>query len=322
MAKAVEQTSAGIMVAHCGLGLGTNGTPMSVARAVHDGDTVTVEPIGNISTRFLGMDTPEVSFTLPDAPKTFRLISSPQWEAFLTDPFAPGIPPFDPPLPAALEAHLRAHTGPTCAANHVRHASAATKALQEMVEKDRVDSGASLEDFRFFLAFAGDIFDRYGRFLTYLNVDVAAPPRPRSYNERMLAEGWSVPYFIWPNINPFRKQPSLVGAVPVPGQVISDPSLDRARQSVAAARTAKKGVFQEQDPLALLPSELRLLGRGVERGASFFRPGADRWVIDLRTPTDQLLPPARYHEIPFSEDRLFIGTEFVPLFVEKGWVRA
>ncbi|MCP9624691.1 hypothetical protein FOH10_16360 [Nocardia otitidiscaviarum] len=321
MAKAVEQTRAGFIIAHAGLGLGSDGTAMSVARAVHDGDTVTVHPKGNISTRFLGMDTPEVSFTLPADPDRFHSIGSPAWEGFLTDPFAAGLPPFDPPLPAALEAGLRARTGPDCAANHIRHARAATKALEGLIETDRTASGANTADFRFFLAFAADIFDRYGRFLTYLNMDVPNPPRPPSYNERMLAGGWAVPYFIWPNTNPFRKQPSTVAAVPEPGQPITDPGLDRARQAVAAARAARLGIFQEADPLALLPSELRFLGRSVVGPTGLSRPGPDRWVIDLRAGDDRLLAPARYHEIPFAEDRLFVPVEFVPMFVERGWVR-
>ncbi|UFS97577.1 hypothetical protein [Nocardia huaxiensis] len=322
MAKAVEKSRAGFLAAHTGLGLGSNGLPMSVKQAVHDGDTVTVDPIGNISTRFLGMDTPEVSFSLPANPDAFPHIDSPQWAQFLTDPFAAGLPPFDPPLPPSLEADLRARTGPDCAANHARHAEAAHRALEGFIEKDRTDRGLDLADMRFFLAFAGDVFDRYGRFLTYINIEVAQhEPRPPTYNERMLAGGWALPYFIWPNINPFRKQSSTVDAVPVPGQPISDPSLNRARQAVGAARAARLGVFARQDPLALIPSELRMLARTVGKGAAGFRPGPDRWVIDLGAADDTLLPPAHYHEVPLPEDRLFVPVEFVPLFVEKGWVK-
>ncbi|MBL1076518.1 hypothetical protein JK358_19150 [Nocardia sp. 2] len=322
MAKAVEKSRAGFLVGHAGLGLGSTGKPMSVAQAVHDGDTVTVDPIGNISTRFLGMDTPEVSFSLPANPDAFPSIGSAAWTEFLTDPFAPGLPPFDPPLPPELEADLRARTGPDCAANHARHALAAHRALEGFVEQDRMASGLEPADFRFFMAFASDVFDRYGRFLTYLNVEAATTPRPPTYNERMLAGGWAVPYFIWPNINPFRKQPGMVEAVPVPGQPISDPGLNRARQAVGAARAARLGVFARQDPLDILPSELRFLARTVGKGAAGFRPGPDRWVIDLGTADDRLLPPARYFDVPLPEDRLFVPVEFVPLFVEKGWVKA
>jgi hypothetical protein len=92
MANAVDQLN-GLTIAHAKLASLANGDRMTVDNAVHDGDTVKVDPDGNISTRFLGIDTPEVSFTLPDAPKTFRPISSAQWTTFLTDPFAAGQPP-------------------------------------------------------------------------------------------------------------------------------------------------------------------------------------------------------------------------------------
>ncbi len=65
------------------------------------------------------------------------------------------------------------------------------------------------EEFRFFLAFAYEVMDRYGRFLCYVNReqrDAHHPePRPRSYNERLLAAGAVIPYFIWPNVDPFKR---------------------------------------------------------------------------------------------------------------------
>ncbi|WP_040805778.1 hypothetical protein [Nocardia concava] len=323
MSKAVEQTRSGLTVAHAGLGRAPDGTVDSVARAVHDGDTVSIDPAGNVSTRLLGMDAPEVSFTLPDAPKTFRSIGSPQWADFLNDPFAAGTPPFDPPLAAPLLADLRARLGAGCAANHAKHAGVATKVLEGLVDKDRTDKGATLEDFRFFLAFATDVIDRYGRFLCYLNVDVPkGQSHPLTYNERLLAGGFVTPYFIWPNIDPFRRQPVLTDAVPVPGQPISDPRLDAARQSVKAARAAHDGVFETADPLRLLPFELRYLGRVAERGGQTVRTGPDRWVIDLNATDGKLLAPHRYIEIPLPEDRLFVPSEFLPLFLLKGWAEA
>jgi hypothetical protein len=38
-----------------------------VRQQTHDGDTAIVDPRGNLSVRFLGVDAPEISFTLPDA---------------------------------------------------------------------------------------------------------------------------------------------------------------------------------------------------------------------------------------------------------------
>ena len=66
----------------------------------------------------------------------------------------------------------------------------------------------------FFLRDAKDVIDRYGRLLAYLTVNVdkdnlAAAPK-LSYDERMLEERMAAPYFIWPNLDPFKKQPTLL----------------------------------------------------------------------------------------------------------------
>jgi hypothetical protein len=323
MAKAIEQLPNGQMIGHAALGLRANGTRDTVKQAVHDGDTVVADPEGNLDTRLLGVDAPEASFNLPNQPpKKFFPISSQEWVTFLNDPFAAGLPAFDPPLPPLLVADLQARTGPTCAANHAHHATAATTAHEQFIENDRVQNNETLDSFRFFIAFAGDILDRYGRLLGFFNIDKQAPPRPLSYNERLLAAGAVTPYFIWPNVNPFRRQPTLVEAVPVAGQPITDPSLDRARKSVKDARAAHAGIFETADPLQLLPFELRYLARTTKRGAQDFRPGPDRWVIDLSAGDDKLLPPHQYIEVPLPEDRLFIPSEYTPLFVELGWKKA
>ena len=63
----------------------------------------------------------------------------------------------------------------------------------------------------------------------------------------------------------------------------------------------------------LEPFELRFLSR---------QKAPNRWVIDLsNTATNTLMHPTNYYTIPNSEDRLFIPSEYVPLFVEKGWQR-
>jgi hypothetical protein len=62
--------------------------------------------------------------------------------------------------------------------------------------------------------------DRYGRLLGYIQPDqpnTSAGRRFGSYNERLLAAGGVSPYFIWPNINPFRRASSITDAVPAPG---------------------------------------------------------------------------------------------------------
>jgi hypothetical protein len=56
------------------------------------------------------------------------------------------------------------------------------------------------------MAFAHEVTDRYGRFLCYMDTDNKPSKRDGrlTYNERMLKSNLAIPYFIWPNINPFR----------------------------------------------------------------------------------------------------------------------
>jgi hypothetical protein len=164
-----------------------------------------------------------------------------------------------------------------------------------------------------FLAFAHDVIDRYGRFLSFVHRDDRAA-RPRPYNEQLLAAGAAVPYFIWPNVGPFVRD----RRVPAPGAPIRGAHLDAARQAVDAARQAQRGIFEATNPLRLLPFELRYLSRTID-SPNPSRPGPDRWVIDMGATTGQLLAPHRYIEIPRVEDRLFINEEHVPLFVDDGW---
>jgi hypothetical protein len=124
------------------------------------------------------------------------------------------------------------------------------------------------------------------------------------------------PYFIWPNVNPFRRAPSVTEAVPAPGTAAQlaarERSLRQARRWVQQARDRHAGLYQQQDPLRLLPFELRLLAR---------RQPPDRWVVDLGRGDDVLVPPQFYFEVANPEDRLFVPAEYVPLFVERGWRR-
>ena len=63
MAKALESIQDKV-TGHFGLGANAQGidTPH---KAVHDGDTFAVRALGNFGLRFLGIDTPEISFRLP-----------------------------------------------------------------------------------------------------------------------------------------------------------------------------------------------------------------------------------------------------------------
>jgi len=312
MAKAIEDIGA-LKVGH--FGLGEHGAGIgTVPQQVHDGDTIVARALGNLSIRFLGIDTPEISLSLPPTGR-FESIGSAGWEAFLKDPFADRFGVID--LAPSLQAHLAARVGPKCGANHFRHAQAAQRALESEVQADLDQSGGDRAAFRFFIAFAGEVMDNYGRLLGFINCDQREPPRPPTYNSRLLAAGLAFPYFIWPNINPFRRHASLVEAVPVPGTAAllssREASLREARLTVRAARDAGRGVYAKADPLQLEPFELRFLAG---------RRAPSRWVIDLSSDGELLLPPQRYIEIPRAEDRLYIPAEYVPLFVERGWRRA
>jgi hypothetical protein len=316
MAKAIEQLPSGITVGHAGLGY-RSGVAGSVRQEVHDGDTIIVRALGNFGVRFLAVDAPEISFTLPGKP-TFIGLSDPRWDHFLANPFAGDLPPFDPPLSQGLRQYLRARVGGGTALNHYRHAAAAEDLLEEEVQKDLNALNQSEEDFQFFLAFAGEVMDRYGRLLGYINrhqPDPLSPEvRPPTYNERLLRAARVTPYFIWPNIDPFRRQTSPVKAVIPPGKANQlaeeDEALSQARQWVRAGRQEGLGIFDGSDPLRLLPFEVRFLAR---------RLPPDRWVIDLGKDDDVLIKPQRYYTIVNMEDRLFIPEEYVPLFAEKGW---
>jgi endonuclease YncB( thermonuclease family) len=318
MAKAIESLG-NLIVGHVtlmqwGTGIATPG------QAVHDGDTIGSDPKGNLSVRFLGVDAPEISFTLPEgSPEDFVDLDDQRWEEFLSDPFEPGLPPFNPPLADGLKAYLQTRVGPGCAGNHDTLAKAAKARLRELVEQDVQALGKTKETFEFFMVFANDVMDRYGRLLGYINRNQPDPtqpgPRPRSYNERLLEEGQVTPYFIWPNVDPYRKAGSVVAAAEafVPGSAHDaaehDPSLKFARDAVANARTNGLGVFAGAG-LQLLPFELRFLAR---------RQPPDRWVIDQSKDDRRLILPQDYYTVPFPEDRLFIPSEYVPLLMHQGW---
>jgi hypothetical protein len=290
-----------------------NGTVQTVADAVADGDTVGTQLDGTGSVRFLGVDAPEKSFEQPLGGAQ-RLDGVP-WEQFLTNPFAAGLPGND--LDPALVAHLQPRVGAGAAANHHRHAQAAETALQGLIQADVAALGQTLDQFTFFASFSYEVFDSFGRFLTFLNrnqPDANVPgPRPPSYNERMLESGRVLPYFIWPNVNPFREFDTVANAVPAPrtaNDVAERGALKRARDFVKNARAAGIGVFAAADPLRFEAFEVRYLGRGE---------APNRAVIDLSRNDDVILRPANYFTIQNPEDRLFVPPEFIPLFAARGW---
>lgn len=290
----------------------------SPAREVHDGDTVGLSTPLNFACRFLGVDAPEISFTIRTK-DTFIGIGAAKWKVFWTSGEWKNMP-----LAPALLDHLsqRIGDGDAVASNHETYAKQAEKELTNMVLADQEASATSDDDFQFFLAFGYEVLDQYGRMLCYLNAERAiftppAAPNVLSYNERLLGNGAAVPYFIFPNLQPFLAgQPFNADAITPAGfwkSVNAAARLKQARQLVAAARTAGNGVFKPADPLILLPYEIRFLAR---LGST----GPDRYVINLGTPGEnKLLKPEDYFTIANIEDRLFIPREFVPLFALNGW---
>jgi hypothetical protein len=294
----------------------SGGTPQSLQASVPDGDTTGVHVEGRMLVRFLGIDTPEKRIDLPGAnTDADKLLSSAAWEDYLSDPFRHELGVFD--LDADLRAHLANRIGPGAAANHHRHAVAAGESLVGLVQADMDALGKDTTTFRYFVAFEFEVFDSNGRFLAFVNRDQPNPtvpgPRPLSYNERQLEKGVALPFFIWPNIDPFRTL-NLVEAVLKPGTAPevanSSPALRRSRTFVQQARANKRGVFDDADPLRFEAFEIRYLAR---------RAAPDRAVIDLSRDDDVILPAQHYFHVPNPEDRLFIPPHFVPLFLDRGW---
>jgi endonuclease YncB( thermonuclease family) len=256
MAKAIEALESGLKIGHAALGA-RGDVPGSVRQQTYDGDTIIVDPDGNLGLRFLGVDAPEVSFPLPGNSTAFVSISDPRWATFLDDPFDLAFGAIDPPLDPALRASLAARVGRGAAANHAELAETAERALEVQIESDIAALQQTPETFRFFCAFAHEVMDGYGRLLCYINRDQpdADDPksRPRSYNERLLAVGHVSPYFIWPNVDPYRRSSGS-----------SMPCRSRARSHLPASRpkTATRSM-----------RHANRCGRPGSRGSASSQPG-------------------------------------------------
>lgn len=309
---AIEQLKSGLTIGHFGLGIHGNssGTP---AQQTHDGDTVSVRGLGNFSVRFLAIDTPEISFPLPDAPDHFISIGDSKWKSFLEDPFAPQYHPLD--LDAGLTADLKNRLGTGAAANHFRHAKKAREELLNEIEKDKNAMGWNDETFEFFLAFAHEVTDRYGRLLAYINRKDPSASRPADYNTRQLEKAAACMYNIWANVGSSAGQDSLSDRVIEPFTAnewaTRDKYMAHSRKAISDARGTGLGIFDQQDPLRIEPFEIRYLAG---------RRAPDRWVIDLSKHDDVLSAPQQYYRIKM-EDRLFVPEEYVTLFEAKGWRR-
>lgn len=295
-----------------------NGQPGTVLQHVHDGDTLNVVAKGNIGVRFLGIDTPEVSFAFPGPRLNFVSMDDDRWNDFLSNPFGDSVLPFEDPISDSLRQFIQAKVIDQPATHHHQHAEAATTGLRKMIAEDMQIMGQDPSEFGYYLNFGFEVMDGYGRFLCLVNRNQpqrSVPTlRPPTYNSRMLERGFAFPYFIWPNINPWDRPDSVMKAVIPVGSAKdlaeSDRELRTARDHVAAARASHLGVFDAKAPCLLEPFELRWLSR---------RTLPSRYVIDLTKNSDQILPPSQYHTIPNCEDRLWIPPEYVALFQQAGW---
>lgn len=300
---------------------GTHGDQAgSVPQIVHDGDTVKIRLSDNLGVRFLGIDSAEVSLPLPGS-DTFVTLKDARWDAVFTSGAWKDDLFLDPGLMLDLE--IRIGTGEGIAANQARQADRAQRSLEHAIQSDLDLSGKTKEDFSFFMAFAHEFLDGTGRLLCYLSCDrenfndrqLRDSHSASSYNEQQLASGAASPYFIWPNVQPF-----MSGKPFAPDNLDPDnfwlsiqrsSKLQQSRQSVREARKAGLGIYDPQDPLRLLPFELRFISR---------KKAPDRYVIDLsQSGSRRLLAPELYYTIPNPEDRLFIPSEYRLLFEATGW---
>src|SRR5262245_43323825 len=264
MAETFFTLSDGSPRAVMGIRRRNDGTVQTLDQSVPDGDTVGAQLDGTGSIRFLGIDSPEKSFEHPLGGD--QALNGPKWEQYLTNPFVNGYPA--QLLETELAAHLQARFGSGAAANHHQHAVAAGESLKQLIQSDATALGQTLDQFTYFLSFSYEVFDRFGRFLVFLNRNQPNPtvpgPRPRSYNERQLESGRALPFFIWPNVNPFREVDTVADAVLRPGTantIAETGDLKRVRDFVKNARAAGIGAFGA-NPLKFEAFEIRYLGRG------------------------------------------------------------
>ncbi len=301
-------------------GLGYYGNePGSPKQITHDGDTIKVYDAGNLGVRFLGMDTPESSFPIQDSGSSrFYQTDAGEWIEYLDNPEAKW-PQMKQVLGEELSQNfLQRLSGANPAQNHHQLAKATEDHLENIIIDDMQHFGYDQNSMKFFLPFAYEIMDSFGRLLCYVNTHVENRDERRpDYNYRMLEAGATLPYFIWPNVNPFRKESSLVAALfDNPGKfrenLQKDNTLQKARELVKNARSKELLLFQAGNELILEAFELRYLGR---------KKAHSRWFINIESGDYLLHHPLSYlHFLP--EDRLFIPDHFVPLFESKGWYRA
>ncbi len=286
----------------------------SVKQIVHDGDTLNVSSANNFPLRLLGIDTPESSFIAPGTDDRFVSTDHQPFVDLLADPLNSALGPVAG-LTDVLASHIAAKASAAAAITHHHYAKAAEDQLELLIQADFDALGIDT----FFLAFGYEALDGFGRLLAYVHPHEPRTPRSQrrvNYNHRMLESGHAYPYFIFPNVDPFRAKGSPVEAAALatdPATILAAaPALRDACQAVAEARARGAGVFAAARPNPFEPFELRYLAR---------RQLTSRWLIDLSGTERTLYPPHAYAAMPHAEDRLWLPPEFVPLFEASGWRR-
>ena len=261
----------------------------SIKQIVHDGDTLNTRLIHNLGVRFLGIDTPEISFQLPGT-SSFVNLSDKRWNDF----FKSGKWKENLAVGQDLYHYFSniIGNGKNVANNHSEIAKQAETSLVKIIAVDFKRSKRSIKSFTFFMSFANDFLDVYGRLLCYLNSSTdnfksqkdIDEVKKLSYNEKQLETGWAAPYFIWPNIQPFLSVRAFSKENVLPKNfwtiIKKAGRLHQARKFVADARIANKGIFSGSNPLKLMPFELRIISR---------KKSPDRYVIDLRDEGNNVL---------------------------------
>jgi len=335
LAKAIRETQQGFKVG--------NAIPFDgqdISNTVLDGDTVKTFLDGYINTRFLGVDTPEKGFDLPYLKSIFDLgqvtpeeerkkrayrdTDHPAWVKYLENPFDDSYEDaskFKDYLGAELITYLKHKTGPTTASNHHTNSLKSAQILLDFVNKDNQETIAAGKKYKFFYRFSHEVLDIYGRLLAYVHQDKEQENRGsnESYNELMLKAGYAIPYYIFPNIDPFIKYDSILEAVPDVREdrfaffrlIQKSSKLRKAREAITEIRNQKEpSLYTGENSLKLLPFELRFLQR---------RARLNKYVMDLSNPEPIIYPPQDYYFITREEDRFFIPEEYIPIFEKRGY---
>lgn len=254
-----------------------------------DGDTPTIQtPV-----RMLGMDAPELHFGGASESNPDKYDAA--FASFLTTAGRE--------LPAGLKKHLAKRLAGEACKRHIRAGEAARDHFAAIV-KERLDRGLGLhgkplQPRRLFVMASTEVFDRYGRFLCYLNAAYTREEREtipvakrQTFNLQMMQDGHAASLLIYPN-------------VPKPDDLVM------VRKAVKAARVGKKG-FWVKASSALLAYEFRWIIDTV----SGRRNGPDRFCGDLET--GLLHAPAAYYKVT-PENRLFFYPRDVGRAVDMGF---